>query len=89
MAYRRPFINPNDGFFRVLLDYAEELGEPTTTADERAAQRAVSLAEYSAYQLASQLAFASVTPEKARSALGRAGGNLEQAASALLADAGM
>ena len=45
--------------------------------------------EYSAYQLASQLAFASVTPEKARLALGRAGGDLEQAASALLADAGM
>ena len=43
---RRPFINPNDGFFEVLLDYAEELGReqtatarPTSTAEELAAAR--------------------------------------------------
>lgn len=28
---RRPFINPNDGFFEVLLDYAEELEREQTT----------------------------------------------------------
>ena len=67
------------------VDWRDDANSPLRLVTQRAA----SLAEYSAYQLASQLAFASVTPEKARSALGRAGGDLEQAASALLADAGM
>ena len=65
---RRPFINPNDGFFEVLLDYAEELGReqtatarPTSTAEELAAERAKSREMYYAYQLVAQLAFAGVT----------------------------
>jgi len=81
----RSCINPNDGFFRVLQDYAEnECGQP---ADEVA--RAADRLEYDAYQLTSQLAFAAVTLEQARDALQEADGNIEHAASILLEKACM
>ena len=80
----RPCINPNDGFFRVLQNYAESLGQP---ADD--GSRAANRLEYDAYQLTSQLAFAAVTMDSARVALKEAEGKIESAASMLLEKAGM
>ena len=101
LTHRRPFINPNDGFFEVLLDYAEELereraataavtaAAAAATVEELAAERAESRETYHAYQLVAQLAFASVTLEEARVALKNVGGDLPLAASALLTERGI
>jgi predicted protein tyrosine phosphatase len=82
---KRPCINPNDGFFRALQQY-----ECSTLGIEKdAAQRRADEQEYHAHQLASQLAFASVTLAHARRALYQARGDAAAAASELLETAGM
>ena len=82
---RRPAINPNDGFFRVLQDYemthcGVTKGEGGRDADTR---------EYNAFQLVSQLAFAGLTLQQCRDALVAADGDVQFAASSLLESTGM
>eukprot|EP01063_Lacrimia_lanifica_P003024 TRINITY_DN11630_c0_g1_i1.p1 TRINITY_DN11630_c0_g1~~TRINITY_DN11630_c0_g1_i1.p1 ORF type:complete len:207 (+),score=44.44 TRINITY_DN11630_c0_g1_i1:143-763(+) len=77
VAAARPCVNPNDGFFRVLQEYAATAcGQ---TRDARADTR-----EYNARQLVAQLAFVGVSVEQARAAVARADGDVARAASALL-----
>lgn len=82
---KRPIINPNDGFFEVLqicdAECRQSRGE-NLDLDPAAAKQA-----YNAYQLVAQLRFASVTLPQAQNALHAARGDVEQAASELLAGA--
>jgi predicted protein tyrosine phosphatase len=95
-AYRlvhdaRPVINPNDGFFRALQDYAEieclvdytsslSGEEEGDECDKR--EREISL--YNAYQLISQLSFTGVTLEQATCCLERYNGDICMAANSIL-----
>jgi protein-tyrosine phosphatase len=82
---KRPVINPNDGFFRVLQHFAETSCGVVCTEVEKHAETQ----DYNAYQLVSQLAFAGVTLEQARTAMTNTNGDIQAAASTLLENAGM
>ena len=71
-------INPNDGFFQVLQDFAESACGMDYSADPGRRER--ELSAYSAYQLAAQLAFTGVTVQAAASALERKHGDIQSAA---------
>lgn len=79
----RPVINPNDGFFYALQDYAvAECG--VDYKSETNASREMELFEYNAFQLTAQLAFTGVSLEEAKRILEFESGDLSAAAGRIL-----
>jgi protein-tyrosine phosphatase len=79
----RPVINPNDGFFRALQDYAAaECGVDYDSGNGQC--RETDLLLYNAYQLTAQLAFTGVTVDVAMRALDAQDGDLSAAAGRIL-----
>ena len=75
-------INPNDGFFRALQDFAATECGVDYSVDEN--RRDTELFQYNAYQLVAQLDFTGVTLDEAVVALERKNGDINSAASSIL-----